>query len=140
MKLKWFLFQNVENLDLTGIEYIWRIISDCDSEAIAHEAVDYLLKLNYFYVNQNLKSNLAQLHTGFIEKCYKQLEDILGEARNSEAAAKVTAKVTKDGSRSRMVETAVASGSELEASMSSTSKALTTISISNITVLPTEMK
>lgn len=125
----------MENLDLTGIEYIWRIISDCDSEAIAHEAIDYLLKLNYFYVNQNLKTNLAQLHTGFIEKCYKHLEDILHEARVGGETSP-----GKAAGKTKLMETAVASGSELEASMSSTSKALTTISISNISVLPTEMK
>eukprot|EP00095_Tigriopus_kingsejongensis_P003305 maker-scaffold355_size198070-snap-gene-0.39 protein:Tk03305 transcript:maker-scaffold355_size198070-snap-gene-0.39-mRNA-1 annotation:"ubiquitin carboxyl-terminal hydrolase 24 isoform x8" len=111
----------VENRDLIGMNYIWRIVSECQSNEIADKAIDYLLKLSYFNVNPNLKNDAVQLHEDFFSTCYRHLDEAL-KASTDES----------DG---------VERGLELEAARrSSFSESLTTVRISNLSILPLEIK
>ena len=66
----------VENLDLEGLDYLWQVITDCDKDEIADEAIEYLLSMSFNRVNVRLKKESAKLHKKFISNCYSQLESI----------------------------------------------------------------
>jgi hypothetical protein len=54
--------QTVESLDLTGLEFLWHLITDCSSEDIADLAIDYFLQKTYLSVNAKLKKDSITLH------------------------------------------------------------------------------
>ena len=66
----------VENLELNGLDYIWRVVTDCKTEAIAESAIEYLLNLSYMHVSPKLKKEAVKLHKKFINKCYNNLEEV----------------------------------------------------------------
>ncbi|TRY69996.1 hypothetical protein TCAL_02811 [Tigriopus californicus] len=110
----------VENRELVGMSYLWKIVSECESDEIADKAIDYLLKTSYFNLSSSLKANLVELHQDFFTSCYGLLDVAL---------------------RSSSVTEGVERGLEIEAARrSSFSETLTTVRISNLSILPLDLK
>jgi hypothetical protein len=61
-------------LDLQGVDWLWKIVSDCPDDSIASAAVDYLLKVHFTRVSVRLKADSARLHRRFIARCYSALD------------------------------------------------------------------
>lgn len=70
-------FQTVEKLDLVGLDYLWRLVSESPSEPISDLAIDYLLSVSFTNVSPKLKADAARLHREFFSKCYARLDHIL---------------------------------------------------------------
>jgi hypothetical protein len=63
-------------MDLTGLDFLWNLITDCSREDIADLAIDYFLQKTYLSVNAKLKKESVRLHQNFIESCYSRLEQV----------------------------------------------------------------
>lgn len=70
----------MESLDLIGVDFLWRVISDCGSESLASLAIDYLLDVRYFRVSPRLKVEPGALHERFLHLCLDRLEAVLAGA------------------------------------------------------------
>lgn len=102
------------------MSYLWKIVSECESNEIADKAIDYLLKMSYFNLSSSLKANLVELHHDFFKSCYSLLDAAL---------------------KSSSVTEGVERGLEMEAARrSSFSETLTTVRISNLSILPLDLK
>ncbi len=64
-------------MSLTGLDFVWRLVTHSSSEPIAKQAIEYLLNMSFLYVGPKLKEQSAKLHKKFIGQCYRRLEDIL---------------------------------------------------------------
>ena len=113
----------VDNLDLVGLDYLWRVITDCGTEEIADEAIEYFLNMSYNFVSPRLKKDAAKLHKKFINNCYTRLEQIFSMPMEKQEA--------------------VSEGCELETSVvlddsedNSESRTLTAISVLKVSTLP----
>jgi ubiquitin carboxyl-terminal hydrolase 9/24 len=49
-------------MDLSGLDFLWKLITDCGREDIADLAIDYFLQKNYLNVNAKLKKDSITLH------------------------------------------------------------------------------
>ncbi|XP_078417060.1 ubiquitin carboxyl-terminal hydrolase 24 isoform X2 [Cetorhinus maximus] len=65
---------HVEKLELTGMDFIWRIAMESPDEEIAHEAIHLIINYSYISLNPRLKKDSVSLHKKFIADCYKRLE------------------------------------------------------------------
>ena len=52
-------------MDLTGLDFLWSLITDCSHEDIADLAIDYFLQKTYLNVNAKLKKDSVTLHQVF---------------------------------------------------------------------------
>ncbi|XP_020894443.2 ubiquitin carboxyl-terminal hydrolase 24, partial [Exaiptasia diaphana] len=87
----------IEKMDLTGLDYLWRIVLEVPSEEIAMLAIRLLLKLSYTWLSPKLKKDSLNIHKKFILECYKRLEHImsvLGHHSVSHAATSATVAAT----------------------------------------------
>lgn len=111
-------------MDLTGLDYLWKLITDSPNESIANLSIEYFLNMSFLFVSAKLKEDSAKLHSDFIAQCYKRLEEIL--------------------LTSQELAQAVEDGHELEAASvrgeRSASRALMAISISNVSALPVNIR
>ncbi|KAG2461370.1 UBP24 hydrolase, partial [Polypterus senegalus] len=64
----------VERLDLTGMDFIWRIAMESPDEEIANEAIQLIITYSYINLNPKMKKDSVSLHKKFIADCYKRLE------------------------------------------------------------------
>ncbi|KAM6962810.1 ubiquitin carboxyl-terminal hydrolase 24 isoform 2-T2 [Aplochiton taeniatus] len=64
----------VERLDLTGMDFIWRIAMETPDEEIANEAIQLIITYSYTNLNPKMKKDSVSLHKKFIADCYKRLE------------------------------------------------------------------
>ncbi|XP_056131607.1 ubiquitin carboxyl-terminal hydrolase 24 [Lampris incognitus] len=64
----------VERLDLTGMDFIWRIAMETPDEEIANEAIHLIITYSYTNLNPKMKKDSVSLHKKFIADCYKRLE------------------------------------------------------------------
>jgi hypothetical protein len=65
----------VDELNLTGLSFLWDLITRCKSETIANMAIKFLLDLSYEKVSIRLRKEIVQLHQSFINECYSRLEN-----------------------------------------------------------------
>ena len=63
----------MEKLDLIGIEFLWRICLECQSTVVAGSAISTLVRYSYVNVSQKLKKDVVQLHSKFLNECYRRL-------------------------------------------------------------------
>ncbi|XP_062280626.1 ubiquitin carboxyl-terminal hydrolase 24 isoform X3 [Scomber scombrus] len=64
----------VERLDLSGMDFIWRIAMETPDEEIANEAILLIITYSYTNLNPKMKKDSVSLHKKFIADCYKRLE------------------------------------------------------------------
>uniref|UniRef100_A0A3Q1FH70 Ubiquitin carboxyl-terminal hydrolase 24 n=1 Tax=Acanthochromis polyacanthus TaxID=80966 RepID=A0A3Q1FH70_9TELE len=64
----------VERLDLSGMDFIWRIAMETPDEEIANEAIQLIITYSYTNLNPKMKKDSVSLHKKFIADCYKRLE------------------------------------------------------------------
>ncbi|KAM6921458.1 ubiquitin carboxyl-terminal hydrolase 24 isoform 3-T3 [Xenentodon cancila] len=64
----------VERLDLTGMDFLWRIAMETPDEEIANEAIQLIITYSYTNLNPKMKKDSVSLHKKFIADCYKRLE------------------------------------------------------------------
>ncbi len=76
----------MEKLDLVGINYIWRLISESQCDEITNLAIEYLLNISFANVSPRLKAEPVKLHQSFFNKCYTSLASILRAAVKEGAA------------------------------------------------------
>ena len=67
------LLQWVDKLDLIGIDFLWRICLECQANVVADKAIAALVQYSYLNVSQKLKKDVINLHTRFLNECYKRL-------------------------------------------------------------------
>ena len=67
----------VERQNLTGLSFIWKLVTDAASEQIANLAIEYLLNMSFLHVSSRLKEDGERLHKEFIQQCYGCLESVL---------------------------------------------------------------
>lgn len=91
------VFQTVEKLDLLGLDYLWRVVTDVTSESIANSAIDYLLNTSFVHVSAKLKDQSAALHRSFIDNCYSRLESILSNKVDEQESAEKTVTAVQEG-------------------------------------------
>lgn len=65
------LFQCVERLDLTGMDFIWRIAMESPDEEIANEAIQLII--TYSYTNLNPKMKKVSLTVCMLRKQHSVL-------------------------------------------------------------------
>ena len=78
--------QVVERLDLTGLNFLWKLITDCSEETISNLSIDYLLNMSYLCVSPKFKEDGVKLHRDFIGKCFNRLEKILTHSEDAKKA------------------------------------------------------
>ncbi|XP_061594074.1 ubiquitin carboxyl-terminal hydrolase 24 isoform X3 [Cololabis saira] len=64
----------VERLDLTGMDFLWRIAMETPDEEIANDAIQLIITYSYTNLNPKMKKDSVSLHKKFIADCYKRLE------------------------------------------------------------------
>lgn len=87
----------VERLDLTGMDFIWRIAMESPDEEIANEAIQLIITYSYTNLNPKMKKDSVSLHKKFIADCYKRLEaasSALGGPTLTHAVTKATKMLT----------------------------------------------
>ncbi len=67
----------VDRQDLSGLGFVWKLVTDASSEDIANLAIEYLLNMSFLYVSPKLKEESDRLHREFIQQCYGCLESVL---------------------------------------------------------------
>ncbi len=111
-----FLFpQTVDNLELSGLDFVWKLVTEASSEKIASSAIEYLLNMSYLFVSSRLKEERNhRLHTDFIRRCYACLESVLH--LQSASASTSVADISMQEEDSSTSESAIEEGHELEVS------------------------
>ncbi|XP_068174640.1 ubiquitin carboxyl-terminal hydrolase 24 isoform X2 [Antennarius striatus] len=87
----------VERLDLSGMDFIWRIAMESPDEEIANEAILLIITYSYTNLNPKMKKDSVSLHKKFIADCYKRLEaasSALGGPTLTHAVTKATKMLT----------------------------------------------
>jgi len=64
----------VENLELTGIDHLWKICLECKDQLVVDIAMTNLVNYSYLNVSSNLKQDSLHLHQRFLNHCYHRLE------------------------------------------------------------------
>lgn len=61
----------MENIDLIGVDYLWKVVTNC-SEDIAAHAIDLLKEVNT-NLAPKLQSNPLEFHQTFVAECLERL-------------------------------------------------------------------
>ncbi|KAK4305331.1 hypothetical protein Pmani_022773 [Petrolisthes manimaculis] len=80
----------VDKLELTGLEFIWQLVLECQDEQLAEEAMKLLLDMSYMSLSARLKRDPPQIHTRFISECYRKLEKSLVYVNETAVGAAVS--------------------------------------------------
>ena len=136
----------VERTELVGMSYFWDILTETPKEEIANLAIDMVLNMSYLHVTARLKKEPGNLHDKFIKNCYTRLENVCQKSENShdavlEGAVKVHhyLKTSKDillgcelETSCSEVKNSLSVNSPISSAVASTTKTLTSISVSKV--------
>ena len=133
----------VERTELVGMSYFWDILTESPKEDIANLAIDMVLNMSYLHVTSRLKKEPGCLHEKFIKNCYTRLETICQKSENNhdavlEGAVKVFhyLKAFQDIFSGCELETSCSEvksvSSPISSAVASTTKTLTSISVSKV--------
>jgi len=119
----------VERTELVGMSYFWDILTETPKEEIANLAIDMVLNMSYLHVTARLKKEPGNLHDKFIKNCYTRLENVCQKSENSHDAVLEGCELETSCSE---VKNSLSVNSPISSAVASTTKTLTSISVSKV--------
>lgn len=94
----------LDNVDLIGKDYLWRVITDADEE-IAFKAID-LLKEVSTALGPRLQANVCEFHENFISECCDRLQNYYETVKVLTNIIEENSKIVEDNIITRRLQTA----------------------------------